>query len=66
MRLSSARPHARVAVRRSRPRSVSPRARDGSIRWVYLALRCVHDGVLGVYADWKIDYSPSDHLYNQV
>ena len=39
---------------------------DGSIRWVYLALRCVPDGVLGVYADWKIDYPPSDHLYDQV
>ena len=34
----------------------------GEVRWVYVALRCVADGVLGVYADWKIDYSPTDHL----
>jgi hypothetical protein len=32
---------------------------DGDVRWVYIGLRCVQDGVLGCYADWKIDYSPS-------
>ena len=32
------------------------------VRWVYLALRCTDDGVLGCYADWKIDYAPTDHL----
>jgi hypothetical protein len=36
------------------------------IRWVYLGLRCVSDGVLGCYADWKIDYSPSAHLIEAV
>ena len=35
---------------------------DGEVRWVSVALRCHHDGRLGVYADWKIDYSPSRHL----
>ena len=35
---------------------------DADIRWVYVGARCVADGVLGCYADWKIDYSPSDHL----
>jgi len=36
------------------------------VRWVFLALRCTTDGVLGCYADWKIDYSPSEHLLRAV
>jgi hypothetical protein len=32
------------------------------IRWVYLGMRCTKCGVLGCYAEWKIDYSPSLHL----
>lgn len=39
---------------------------DGAIRWVYVALRCTSDGVLGVYTDWKIDYSPAAGLYDRV
>jgi hypothetical protein len=39
---------------------------DGDIRWTSIGLRCVGDGILGVYADWKIDYSPSAHLYDLV
>ena len=39
---------------------------DGDVRWVYLGLRCAADGVLGCYADWKIDYSPSADLVNRV
>ncbi|MFR9780329.1 hypothetical protein ACL02O_30285 [Micromonospora sp. MS34] len=35
---------------------------DGEVRWVSIGMRCTRDGVLGVYADWKIDYSPTDHL----
>lgn len=35
---------------------------NGDVRWVYIGVRCVADGVLGCYADWKIDYGPSDHL----
>ncbi|MFD1815851.1 hypothetical protein [Rhodococcus gannanensis] len=37
---------------------------DGSddVRWVSVGLRCLRDGTLGVYTDWKIDYSPSAHL----
>jgi hypothetical protein len=41
-------------------------ADSNDVRWVYLALRCVRDGVLGCYADWKIDYSPSEHLLRAV
>ncbi|MER6916102.1 hypothetical protein ABT354_30900 [Streptomyces sp. NPDC000594] len=36
--------------------------RDGSVRWVTIGLRCRKDGAVGVYADWKIDYGPTDHL----
>lgn len=39
---------------------------DGEVAWVSLGLRCRNDGVLGVYADWKIDYSPSRQLLASV
>lgn len=39
---------------------------DGEIRWVYLGLRCTRDGVLGCYSDWKIDYSPTAHLFERI
>jgi hypothetical protein len=35
------------------------------VRWVSLGLRCVQDGTLAVYADWKIDYSPTGHLLSR-
>ncbi|MFG2622565.1 hypothetical protein ACGFXC_33620 [Streptomyces sp. NPDC048507] len=35
---------------------------DGMVRWVTVALRCRRDGAVGVCADWKIDYGPTDHL----
>lgn len=35
---------------------------DGDINWVSVGLRCLTDGVVGVYADWKIDYSPAQNL----
>lgn len=35
---------------------------DGEVRWISVGLRCAHDGTLGVYADWEIDYSPTSHL----
>lgn len=35
---------------------------DGDVRWVSVGLRCLKDNTLGVYADTKIDYSPSGHL----
>ncbi|MER7760623.1 hypothetical protein [Streptomyces sp. NPDC097619] len=37
-------------------------AADGEVRWVTVALRCPQDGALGICADWKIDYGPTDHL----
>ncbi|TYB90925.1 hypothetical protein FXF53_30745 [Micromonospora sp. WP24] len=41
---------------------------DGEVRWVSVSvsLRCTADGVFGVYADWKIDYSPSGQLMARV
>jgi hypothetical protein len=39
---------------------------DGDVRWVYVGLRCTKDGILGVYADWKIDFSPTVHLLDRV
>lgn len=39
---------------------------DGDVRWIYVGGRCVACGVLGVYVDWKIDYSPTDHLLTAV
>lgn len=41
-------------------------AGDGSVRWVTVGLRCQRDGAVGVYADWKIDYGPTDHLLTMV
>ncbi|MFI6231031.1 hypothetical protein ACIBCR_27410 [Micromonospora echinospora] len=34
----------------------------GEVRWVSVGLRCLADGTLGVYTDWKIDYAPTAHL----
>ena len=39
---------------------------DHEVRWVSLGLRCHNDGLLGVYADGKIDYSPSRQLMTGV
>lgn len=36
---------------------------DGSVRWVAIGARCVACGVMGVHADWKIDYDPTEQLY---
>ena len=38
---------------------------DGDVRWAYVGGRCVACGVLGVYTDWKIDYSPTHHLFER-
>jgi hypothetical protein len=38
---------------------------DGDVRWIFVGLRCLGCGQLGVYEDWKIDYGPSGHLVDQ-
>jgi hypothetical protein len=35
---------------------------DDEVRWISVGLRCLTDGTLGVYSDWKIDYTPTAHL----
>ena len=35
---------------------------DGDIRLVTVGGRCLVCGMLGVYVDWNVDYSPTDHL----
>ncbi|UQU66866.1 hypothetical protein COUCH_11600 [Couchioplanes caeruleus] len=35
---------------------------DNEVRWISVGLRCLNDGALGVYTDWKIDYTPSARL----
>ena len=37
----------------------------GEVRWISVGARCLACGVLGVYVDWKVDYSPSAHLINE-
>lgn len=39
---------------------------DNEVKWVYVGARCVADGRLGVYVDWKIDYAPTHQLLQQV
>jgi hypothetical protein len=39
---------------------------DATVRWITIGQRCVDCGVLGAAVDWKIDYSPTEHLYGQV
>ena len=36
------------------------------VRWIYIGLRCTRCEQSGVYVDWKIDYSPSHQLLDQV
>jgi hypothetical protein len=38
---------------------------DGEVRWITVGERCIRCGVLGSFVDWKIDYSPTDHLLTQ-
>jgi hypothetical protein len=38
----------------------------GDVKWVYVGLWCTADGTLGVYTDWKIDYSPTSGLLTSV
>lgn len=39
---------------------------DGSVCWITVGARCIACGIMGVYADWKIDYDPTDHLLTAV
>ncbi|RSL16231.1 hypothetical protein EDE15_1742 [Edaphobacter aggregans] len=39
---------------------------DGEIRWLYVGERCASCGILGCFAGWKVAYSPSKQLMDQV
>ena len=39
---------------------------SGEVRWIHVGARCTSCGILGCFADWKIDYEPSTHLMEQV
>jgi hypothetical protein len=40
------------------------RLRDnGDVRWITVGERCLACGILGAAIDWKVDYSPTDHLF---
>ena len=38
----------------------------GDVRWMTVGNRCVTCGLLGSFIDWKIDYSPTEHLFSKV
>jgi hypothetical protein len=35
------------------------------VKWVSVGARCLRDGALGVYTDWKIDYAPTTYLFDR-
>lgn len=39
---------------------------DGSINWITIGHRCTSCGALASSADWRVSYTPTDHLYAQV
>ena len=39
---------------------------DGEVRWLYVGERCSTCGILGCFAGWKVGYSPSKGLLEQV
>jgi hypothetical protein len=39
---------------------------DATVKWITVGERCTKCGVLGAAVDWKIDYSPTSQLYDQV
>lgn len=38
---------------------------NGEVRWITVANLCVECGVLGSFADWSINYGPTEHLLDQ-
>ncbi|MBL0219237.1 MAG: hypothetical protein IPQ07_35880 [Myxococcales bacterium] len=39
---------------------------DASVKWITVGQRCTKCGVLGAAVDWKVDYGPTEQLYDQV
>jgi hypothetical protein len=38
---------------------------DEEIRWITIGSRCVKCGLMDSPADWKIDYAPTEHLFEK-
>lgn len=38
------------------------RRESGSVRWVYIGVRCTACGTLGSPLDWEINYEPTDEM----
>lgn len=34
------------------------------VKWIYVGGLCVRCGVVGLYAEWKVNYAPTAHLYD--
>lgn len=35
------------------------------VKWIFVGGMCVRCGVVGLYADWEIDYAPTSRLYKR-
>lgn len=42
------------------------RRRNGSVKWVYIGVRCTKCKALGSPLDWKIDYEPTDQMERNI
>lgn len=42
------------------------RRRSGSVKWVYIGVRCTQCKALGSPLDWKIDYEPTDEMEKNI
>ncbi len=42
------------------------RRRSGSVKWVYIGVRCTQCKALGSPLDWKIDYEPTDKMEKNI
>lgn len=42
------------------------RRRSGSVKWVYIGVRCTQCKALGSPLDWKIDYEPTDEMERNI
>ena len=38
---------------------------NSEVKWLYVGYRCANCGVLGCFADWKVAYAPSRHLFDK-
>ena len=39
---------------------------NGDVKWIYIGNRCTNCGLLGSYADWKINYGPTNEMERNI